>query len=134
MASIFTKIVRGEIPCYKVAETADFLAFLDIRPVKRGHTLVIPKQEVDYLFDLDDPTYIGLHVFAREVALAIEDVVPCKRIATTVLGLEVPHCHIHLIPMDQMADVDFRRPPVEMSKDEMEALAEELREAVARRS
>jgi histidine triad (HIT) family protein len=131
MASIFTKIVQGEIPCYKVAETADYLAFLDIRPMRRGHTLVIPKQEVDYLFDLDDATYMGLHVFAREVARGIEAVVPCKRIGTAVVGLEVPHCHIHLVPLNSVSDLDFKKPPVQMSQDEMTALAEKISKAIA---
>ncbi|MFK7972233.1 MAG: HIT family protein [Bacteroidia bacterium] len=134
MASIFTKIIKGEIPCFKIAETADYFAFLDIRPLKRGHTLVIPKQEVDYLFDLDDATYLGLHVFAREVALAIEQVVPCKRMSTVVVGLEVPHCHIHLIPLDHVSDISFSNTPVAMTEAEMNALAAQIREAVAQRA
>lgn len=133
MASIFTRIVKREIPCYKVAETADFLAFLDIRPMKPGHTLVIPKQEVDYLFDLDDATYLGLHVFAKEVALAIQEVVPCKRIGTAVVGLEVPHAHIHLVPIDSVSDLDFKQAPIKMTEPEMKALAENIGSAVSRR-
>jgi len=100
MASIFTKIVKGEIPSYKVAESDDYYAFLDINPVMKGHTLVIPKKEVDYIFDLDDETYIGLQTFAKKVAIAIKKVVPCERIGVVVMGLEVPHAHIHLIPMN----------------------------------
>ena len=134
MSSIFTKIVQGKIPCYKVAETADYFAFLDIRPLKRGHTLVIPKQEVDYLFDLDDATYLGLHVFAKEVALAMQDVIPCKRIGTTVIGLEVPHCHIHLVPLDHISDIDFKKPPIQMDENEMQDLAGRIQEAVLARA
>lgn len=132
MASIFTRIIQGEIPCYKVAETADYFAFLDIRPQRRGHTLVVPKHEVDDMFALDDTTYVGLHVFAREVARAIASVIPCNRIGTAVVGLEVPHAHIHLIPIDTVADIDFRQPPVELSEEEMEATAALIREAVAK--
>ena len=128
MASIFTKIVRGEIPCHRVAETEDFLAFLDIRPLTKGHTLVIPKEEVDYLFDLSQDRYIGLHIFAREVASAIEKTVDCLRIGTAVVGLEVPHAHIHLIPINQMADMDFKKERVEMSQDEFAALAKEIQQ------
>ena len=121
--SIFTKIVRGEIPCYRIAETDDYLAFLDTRPLSRGHTLAIPKKEVDYLFDLDDELYIGLHLFAKEVGKAIEQAIPCKRIATAVVGLEVPHCHLHLIPINSMADMDFGRPPLKLSEEEMREIA-----------
>lgn len=127
MASIFTRIVQGEIPAYKVAETDDFLAFLDIRPLTKGHTLAIPKREVDYLFDLPDELYVGLHVFAREVARALAQTVPCLRIGTAVLGLEVPHAHIHLVPLHKEGDLDFRNPPVQMSPAEMEALAAQIR-------
>ena len=130
MASIFTKIVNGEIPCYKVAETDDYLAFLDIRPLKKGHTLAIPKVEVDYLFDLKEDQYIGLQLFAREVAKAIQKVVPCKRIGTAVIGLEVPHAHIHLVPIDQFDDVRFDKEPVVLSAEEMEALASAIRKQV----
>jgi histidine triad (HIT) family protein len=127
MASIFTRIVRGEIPAYKVAETDDFLAFLDIRPLARGHTLAIPKQEIDYLFDLPDELYLGLHVFAREVARALAQVVPCQRIGTAVLGLEVPHAHIHLVPIQHEGDLNFGNKPLEMTPAEMEALAAQIR-------
>ncbi|MEL6588933.1 MAG: HIT family protein [Bacteroidota bacterium] len=127
MASIFTKIVRGEIPCYKIAETDDYLAFLDIRPLTKGHTLAIPKAEVDYLFDLPEDQYVGLHLFAREVARAIKAVVPCERIGTAVVGLEVPHAHIHLVPIDKIDDLRFDRPRVQMTPEEMIALAQQIR-------
>jgi len=105
MASIFTKIVQGQIPAYKIAEDEDFLAFLDISPVAKGHTLVIPKKEVDYLFDLDDQTYVGLQKFAKKVAVALKKAVPCEKVGVMVLGLEVPHAHIHLVPMKSEADL-----------------------------
>ena len=107
MASIFTKIVNGEIPCYKVAETDDFLAFLDVNPNSKGHTLCIPKKEVDKIFDLDEATYTGLMQFSREVAIAIEKAIPCKRVGMSVIGLEVPHAHVHLIPLHSMEDARF---------------------------
>ncbi len=127
MASIFTKIVKGEIPCYRVAETDDFLAFLDIRPRTKGHTLVITKTEINYLFDLSDELYMGLHLFAKEIARAIEKTVDCERIATAVVGLEVPHCHLHLIPVRQISDFSFERPPLTLSDEEMASLAEAIR-------
>lgn len=107
MASIFTKIVNGEIPCYKVAETDDFLAFLDVNPNSKGHTLCIPKKEVDKIFDLDEVTYSGLMHFSRKVALAIKKAIPCKRVGVSVIGLEVPHAHVHLIPLQSMEDARF---------------------------
>ena len=107
MASIFTKIVNGEIPCYKIAETDKFLAFLDVNPNSKGHTLCIPKKEVDKIFDLDEADYIGLMTFSRRVAIAIEKAVPCKRVGVTVIGLEVPHAHVHLIPLHSMEDARF---------------------------
>ncbi|AUS05617.1 HIT family protein [Pseudotamlana carrageenivorans] len=122
MASIFTKIVNGEIPCYKVAETDDFLAFLDVNPNAKGHTLCIPKKEVDKLFDLDEATYKGLMAFSRTVALALEKAVPCKRIGVGVIGLEVPHVHVHLIPLQTMDDARFIK-KVSMSTEEFQALA-----------
>ncbi len=110
MPSIFTKIVNGEIPAYKVAETDDYLAFLDISPVAAGHTLVIPKEETDYIFDLDEKSYIGLHTFARKVADGIKKAIPCRKVGVLVLGLEVPHAHIHLIPLQSEADLlNFRK-------------------------
>ncbi|MGH1338182.1 MAG: HIT family protein [Aureispira sp.] len=108
MASIFTKIVQGEIPCYKVAEDEHFLAFLDIAPIEQGHTLVIPKKEVDYIFDLEEELYTGLHLFAKRVASALEKTIDCARIGQTVLGLEVPHAHIHLVPLINVQFIDFR--------------------------
>jgi histidine triad (HIT) family protein len=107
MASIFTKIIKGDIPSYKVAETEDFFAFLDINPNSVGHTLCIPKKEVDKIFDLDEATYLGLMAFSRKVALAIEEVIPCERVGLTVIGLEVPHVHVHLIPLHSMEDARF---------------------------
>ncbi|MFK7798149.1 MAG: HIT family protein [Aureispira sp.] len=109
MASIFTKIVQGEIPCFKIAEDEHFLAFLDIAPIEKGHTLVIPKKEIDYVFDLDEELYVGLHLFAKRVAHALEKTVPCQRIGQTVLGLEVPHAHLHLVPLIDVQFIDFRR-------------------------
>ncbi|PHN05621.1 HIT family protein [Flavilitoribacter nigricans] len=126
MASIFTKIVQGEIPCHKIAETADFLAFLDIRPLAAGHTLVIPKEEIDYVFDLEDAQLSALMVFAKKVAKAIEAEVTCKRIGLSVIGLEVPHTHVHLVPINQISDMTFGREPVKMSNEEMAALASRI--------
>ena len=123
MASIFSRIAAGEIPCYKVAEDDRFLAFLDINPLKEGHTLVIPKKEVDYIFDLDDDTLQGLVLFAKRVAGQIENAVECKRVAVVVLGLEVPHAHIHLIPINDEADVDFHREKLRLTPDEFRAIA-----------
>ena len=126
MASIFTKIVNGEIPCYKIAEDKAYFAFLDISPVQKGHVLVIPKQEVDYIFDLEPAVLGGLHQFAQRVAKAIRKAIPCKKVAVVVLGLEVPHAHIHLIPMNSEADVRFDKKQ-ELTKDEFEAIAEKIR-------
>jgi len=123
MATIFTKIVNGEIPCYKVAEDEKFFAFLDINPVAKGHTLVIPKVEDDYIFHLDEETYIGLHLFAKKVAAAVEKAIPCKRIGEVVLGLEVPHTHIHLIPLNQESDVDFKKQKLKLTDEEMKQIA-----------
>jgi len=125
MASIFSKIVNGEIPCYKVAETKDFLAFLDVNPNAKGHTLCIPKIEVDKLFDLDEVTYVGLMEFARNVAIALEKAVPCKRIGVSVIGLEVPHAHVHLIPLNTMDDARFIS-KVKLEKEEFETLAKRI--------
>ena len=130
MASIFSKIAAGEIPSYKVAENADYLAFLDIFPLTRGHVLVIPKKEVDYLFDLDEGTYAGLMDFARKVALAIGAVIPCKRVGVAVLGLEVPHAHIHLVPLNSEKDIDFSRPKLQFSQEEFAATAKLIADAV----
>ena len=125
MASIFTKIVNGEIPCYKVAETDNFLAFLDINPNSKGHTLCIPKKEVDQLFDLDEVTYNGLMAFSKEVAIAIKKTVECKRIGMSVIGLEVPHVHVHLIPLHSMEDARFTS-KVSMDSEEFAALAQAI--------
>lgn len=126
MASIFTRIINGELPCYKVAETAECIAFLDISPLAKGHTLVLPKKEVDKLFDLDDATYVTLHRFAKRVAQAIETVIPCNRIGVAVIGLEVPHAHIHLIPINRMKDMDFTNARVQLSKEALEDLAGQI--------
>ncbi|NQT78007.1 MAG: HIT family protein [Bacteroidetes bacterium] len=126
MASIFTKIISGEIPGYKVAEDEQFYAFLDIRPLAKGHTLVIPKKEIDYIFDLEDELLGEMIKFSKRVGLAIEKVVPCKRMGMTVLGLEVPHAHIHLVPINSVYDIDFKKSPVEMSREEFIALADKI--------
>ena len=118
MATIFSRIVKGEIPCYKIAEDERFFAFLDINPVMKGHTLVIPKREDDYIFNLDDDEIGAMMVFAKKVAKAIEKAVPCKRIAVAVIGLEVPHAHIHLIPITQEGDLDFKKEHVHLSEEE----------------
>lgn len=118
MASIFTKIVHGEIPSYKIAEDENFYAFLDIFPLAQGHTLVIPKKEVDYLFDLDDELYIGLQLFAKKVASALKEAIPCVKVGVAVLGLEVPHAHIHLVPMQSEADLSFSKPKLKLTPEE----------------
>ena len=118
MATIFSRIVKGEIPCYKIAENDQFFAFMDINPVAKGHTLVIPKRETDYIFSLDDEELAEMMVFAKKVAHAIEKAVPCKRIAVDVIGLEVPHAHIHLIPISQEGDMDFKKEHVHLSEEE----------------
>jgi histidine triad (HIT) family protein len=128
MASIFTRIISGEIPCYKIAENDDFLAFLDIMPVERGHTLVVPKKEVNYIFDMDDDALSGLHIFAKRVAKAVEAAVPCLRIGVAVVGLEVPHTHVHLIPLHSIGSLSFTKERVQMSKEEFEALAAAIKE------
>jgi histidine triad (HIT) family protein len=127
--TIFEKVVAGEIPSYKVAETDDFLAFLDVFPLKEGHTLVIPKKAVDYIFDLEDDTLAELNVFAKKVAKAIELVVPCKRIGVAVIGLEVPHTHIHLVPIESVADINFASPKIVVSEERMKELASRIAEA-----
>lgn len=129
MASIFTKIINREIPGYIVAEDDHFIAFLDINPLVLGHTLVVPKQEVDYIFDLDDETLAGLNVFAKKVATAIKKAVPCKRIGVAVIGLEVPHTHVHLIPMNTMGDINFSRAKLTPSKDQLSAVMARIKEA-----
>ena len=126
MASIFSRIVLGEIPCYKIAETADYLAFLDASPQVKGHTLCIPKRETDYIFDLEDDDLAGLMVFAKKVANAVKSVVPCRRIGVAVIGLEVPHAHIHLMPLQKLSDFSFGKGGMLTSPEEMKALAEEI--------
>ena len=125
MASIFTKIINGEIPCYKIAETEDFFAFLDINPNAKGHTLCIPKKEVDKIFDLDEATYTGLMQFSRKVAIAIEKAIPCKRVGVSVIGLEVPHVHVHLIPLNTMEDARFISKET-LTKEDFEATAKAI--------
>ena len=125
MSSIFTKIVNGEIPCYKIAEDENFLAFLDVNPNAKGHTLCIPKQEIDKFFDIEDDLYLGLMAFSKKVAIALEKTVPCLRVGVAVVGLEVPHAHIHLIPLNEMGEMTFRH-KVSMTKDEFEALAKSI--------
>ncbi|RLD74906.1 MAG: HIT family protein [Bacteroidetes bacterium] len=122
MPTLFTKIMNGEIPSYKIAEDENFYAFLDIFPLAKGHALVVPKKEVDYLFDLDDETLGGLHVFAKKIAKAIEKAVPCKRIGTTVIGLEVPHAHLHLIPINGITDMNFERPKLKLTENEFKEI------------
>ena len=125
MSSIFTKIVNGEIPCYKIAEDENYLAFLDVNPNAKGHTLCIPKQEIDKIFDMDEELYLGLMKFSKKVAAALEKTVPCKRIGIAVVGLEVPHAHVHLIPLNHMDEMRFID-KVSLSKEEFEALAKDI--------
>jgi histidine triad (HIT) family protein len=127
MASIFSKIVAGEIPCYKIAETEDYLAFLDVFPLVEGHILVIPKKEVDYLFDLDDSLYQGLMQFAKTVAVGLKKAIPCTKVGVAVIGLEVPHAHIHLIPMNQVSDMNFSKPKLKLSPERLKEIAELVR-------
>ena len=129
MASIFTKIIQGEIPSYKVHEDENFLAFLDINPLQKGHTLVVPKKEVDYFFDQDDSTIQDMMLFAKEVARKIKSSFPCNRVGMTVIGLEVPHAHIHLIPINAEKDMNFRSPKLQLSPEEFKAIAETLQKA-----
>ncbi len=126
MATIFSRIISGEIPCYKVAENDQFLAFLDIQPVAVGHVLVIPKKEVDYIFDLDDETTAGIYLFAKVVARKIKAVVPCVKVGVAVIGLEVPHAHVHLVPMNLVSDLSFTKERVSMSPDQLKELAEKI--------
>ena len=125
MSSIFKKIIDGEIPCYKVAEDENFLAFLDVNPNAKGHTLCIPKQEIDKFFDIEDDLYLGLMAFSKKVATALEKTVPCKRIGMAVIGLEVPHAHVHLIPLNEMGEMTFRH-KVSLTKEEFESLAKSI--------
>lgn len=129
MPSIFSKIIAGDIPAYKVAENDDFLAFLDVFPLQRGHVLVVPKKEVDYIFDLDDKCYLGLMSFAKEVSIKIQKVIDCRRIGIVVIGMEVPHAHVHLIPINSEGDLNFSNAKKEFSPKEMEKIARLIREA-----
>ena len=126
MASIFSKIVEGSIPSYKIAENEDYLAFLDVFPLREGHTLVIPKKEVDYIFDLEDELYRGLWSFAKDVAHAVGKAIPCQRVGTAVVGLEVAHAHIHLIPMDKVSDMDFSKPKKTFTEDEFRSTQQKI--------
>lgn len=130
MASIFTKIINGEIPCYKIAENESCFAFLDIFPLQEGHVLVIPKKEVDKLFDLDEQTYTELQLFSRQIATAMEQVFDCNRVGVAVVGLEVPHAHIHLIPIREMNDMNFANEKLKLSSEEFEAIAAKIRSAL----
>ena len=133
MASIFSKIVAGDIPCHKVAENEHCLAFLDIMPLADGHTLVIPKKEVDRIWDLEPSLLSELHVFSQKVALAMEDAMPCQRVGQAVIGLEVPHAHVHLIPLNSVSDINFERPKLKLTPDELAATAKQLKAAFAAR-
>lgn len=129
MSSIFSKIVAGDIPCYKVAETEDFLAFLDVNPLAAGHTLVIPKREINYIFDIEDDMYQSIFLFAKKVAKSLENVTPCLRIGIAVVGLEVPHAHIHLVPLNDLYDMDFKKPRVKLSSQEYADIAAAVAQA-----
>ncbi|MBN2742464.1 MAG: HIT family protein [Marinilabiliaceae bacterium] len=126
MATIFSKIVKGEIPSYKIAEDERYYAFLDINPLGEGHTLVIPKQEIDYLFDLDDDLLAGMMVFAKKVAVALKKAIPCERVGVAVLGMEVPHAHIHLLPLQHEKDLNFSNPKKKYSSEEFQAIAQKI--------
>ena len=126
MSSIFSKIIKGEIPCYKITENDKFFAFLDISPLAKGHTLVVPKQEVDYIYAMEDIDIAEINVFAKKIAQAIEKAIPCKRIGIAVIGLEVPHAHIHLIPLNTMDDINFSRPKLKLSETEFKEAAEKI--------
>lgn len=125
MASIFTRIINGEIPCYKIAEDENYFAFLDISPLAKGHTLVVPKQEIDYIFDLEDDALAGLNLFAKRIAKAIDKTIPCKRVGIAVIGLEVPHAHLHLIPLHNDA-INFSSPKLHLSKEELQEIADKI--------
>lgn len=126
MASLFSIIIAGEIPCYKIAENDNFIAFLDIFPLKNGHTLVVPKKEVDQLFDLDNETYLGLHLFAKDIAIAIKKAFPCNRVGVAVIGLEIPHAHIHLIPINSENDMNFKNEKLKLSNEEFSQIAYQI--------
>ena len=130
MATIFTKIINGEIPCYKIAGDENYFAFLDINPLRAGHTLVVPKREIDYIFDMDDVYLEGMIVFSKKIAAAIRSVIPCNRIGVAILGLEVPHAHMHLVPMDTMEDINFKNPKLKFSPEEFKEIAAKISEKV----
>ena len=130
MATIFTKIINGDIPGYKVAEDERYYAFLDINPLKAGHTLVVPKQETDYIFDLDDEYLAGLIIFSKKVAAAIKSAFPCNRVGIAILGLEVPHAHVHLVPMDSMEDINFKNPKLKFTPEEFKAIAKRISDRI----
>ena len=130
MSTVFSQIVNGEIPAYKVAESNDYLAFLDINPLTKGHVLVIPKKETDYMFDMDDTEYTGLWIFAKIVAQGIKNVYPCERVGVAVVGLEVAHAHVHLMPIDEVGDINFNRPKLQLNPNELTASAEAIKNAV----
>jgi histidine triad (HIT) family protein len=129
MASIFSRIIQGEIPCHKIAENDRFIAFLDITPVTKGHTLVVPKVEVDYFFDLDNELLAEINLFAKEVSKKLQRTIPCRRIGVAIIGLEVPHAHVHLVPLNTMSDINFSAERLKMSNEELAALATEIRNA-----
>jgi histidine triad (HIT) family protein len=126
MSTIFSKIIAGEIPCYKVAETSDFLAFLDVRPLTAGHTLVIPKKETDYIFDMDNEEYVGLFLFAKIVARAVKAAIPCTKVGVAVIGLEVAHAHIHLVPMNNIGDLNFEKERTQFTPEEYKEIADKI--------
>ena len=130
MSTIFTKIIKGDIPSYKIAEDESFYAFLDINPLAKGHTLVVPKKEVDYIFDLDDDTIRGLFSFSKKVAGGINKVIECKRVGIAVLGLEVPHAHVHLVPINGIYDIDFSKPKLKLPQDEFIKIADSIRQSI----
>ncbi len=130
MATVFTRIINGEIPCYRIAENYKFIAFLDINPLREGHTLIVPKKEIDYFFDLDEETLSEMMIFSRRVAVAIREVIPCNRIGVVVLGLEVPHAHIHLIPMDHEGDISFSKPRLRLTPERFTEIAATIGERV----
>jgi len=133
MATIFTRIIQGEIPCYKIAEDDSFIAFLDINPLSKGHTLVVPKVEIDYIFDLEEDLLGDMMKFAKKIALAIDSTMDCKRVGIAVLGLEVPHAHIHLCPINDLYDIEFSKPKLKLASEEFEAIAEKIRMALSGR-
>ncbi len=130
MATLFTKIINGEIPCYKIAENENFIAFLDVSPLAIGHTLVVPKIETDYIFNLDDENYTGLWAFAKQIAQALDKAIPCKRVVVSVIGIEVPHTHIHLIPLNTIEDCNFSRPKLSFTAQKMNEIAEKIKAEV----